>query len=230
MITADRVIAWYRVPLQLWSFRPEAERLGLVQAAAARITQLAGRRCYLSVTSRPFEACQWAAAFDGAVRGPADPSDGRPGTVMPGPCHLHPYRSDPGCTACVPGAAWIDWLQDQQRRLRQWNLADRDVYLGVEVTARSAAQRMVGQAWCRIADAERASLEQHAARVTAAVEGAGIGARPVTPAELQWLFIRSCSIGLPAPLPAAQDPRPAPFALPGRGAGRDRPGRAGCLR
>lgn len=214
VITPDRVIAWYRVPLQPWSFRPEAERRALVQAAAARITQLAGRRCHLRVTSRPVEVWQWAAACDTMVRGPAGRDGRRPHMAMPGPCRAHPDLSDPNCPACVPGSAWIDWLQDQQLRLRHWNLAERDVYLGVEITARSAAQRMIGQAWSRAADAERASLEQHAARVTAAVEGAGIGARACTPEELQWLFIRSCGIGLPAPLPVAQDPRPAPFALP----------------
>jgi hypothetical protein len=214
VITSDRVIAWYRVPQQPWSFRPEAERLALIQAAAARITQLAGRRCHLRITYRPLEVWQWAAAFDTSVRGPARPDGTRPHLVMPGPCHLHPYRSDPGCPHCVPGAAWIDWLQDQQRRLRHWRLADRDVYLGVEISARGAAQRLLGQAWSRAADAERANLEQHAAQVTATVEGAGIGARPVTPAELQLLYIRSCGIGLPAPLPVAQDPRPVPFALP----------------
>ena len=216
VITADRVIAWYRLPLFSWTFRPEAERLAVVAAGAARIAKLAGRRCHLRVTSRPFEAATWAEAFDGTIRGPAGPrgGDDRPRQPMPGPCETHPWRSRPGCPGCVPGAAWVDFLLTEQRRLRQWHLETRDVYLGVEVTARGPAQRLLGQAWSRAADAERASLAQQAETVRAAVEGAGIGGRPVTPAELQWLLIRSCSVGLPAPLPVSQDPRPAPFALP----------------
>jgi hypothetical protein len=214
VITADRVIAWYRLPLFSWTFRPESERLAIVAAGAARIAKLAGRRCHLRVTSRPFEAATWAEAFDTVIRGPAGPHGDRPRQAMPGPCEAHPWRSQPGCPGCVPGAAWIDFLLAEQRRLRQWHLESRDVYLGVEVTARGPAQRLLGQAWSRAADAERASLDRHAEAVSAAVEGAGIGGRPVTPAELQWLLIRSCSIGLPAPLPVSQDPRPVPFALP----------------
>ena len=35
VITPDRVIAWYRLPLQRWTFRPEDERLAVVAASAA---------------------------------------------------------------------------------------------------------------------------------------------------------------------------------------------------
>ena len=213
VITADRVIAWYRLPLLSWTFRPDGDRLAYVAAAAARIASLSGRRCHLRVTSRPFEAARWAAGFDTAVRGPGQ-GDRRPRPAMPGPCEQHPWHSQPSCPSCVPGAAWIDFLLQQQRRMRQWPLVSRDVYLGVEVTARGAAHRLLGQAWSRAASAERASLAQQAETVRAAVEGAGLGGRPATAEELRWLLIRSCSIGLPAPLPVAQDPRPAPFAIP----------------
>jgi hypothetical protein len=214
VITLDRVVAWYRLPLQRWSFRAEDERLAMVAAAGARLSQLTRRRCQIRITSRPFEVWQWAEALDASVRGPFG-ADGRPARqVMPGPCARHPYRSDPACLSCVPGQAWIDWLQGQQRRLRQWGIADRDVYIGVEVTARGAARRIAGQAWSRAADAERATLAGQAAHVSAAVEGAGLGARPVTPRELQWLYIRSCGMHLPAPLPVAEDPAPFPYAQP----------------
>jgi hypothetical protein len=220
VITPDRVLAYYKLPPHRWSFRPEDERLAVVAAAAARLSQLIRRRCHLRITSRPFEVWQWAEALDASVRGPFS-LDGRPARqVMPGPCPRHPDRSHldaagrPLCPACVPGSTWIDWLQAQQQRLRQWGIADRDVYLGVEVTARGIARRTLGQAWGRAADAERATLAAQAAHVTAAVEGAGIGARPVTPAELQWLYIRSCGLQLPAPLPVSEDPAPFPYAAP----------------
>lgn len=214
VITPDRVMAWYRLPLQRWSFVPEDGRLAVVAAAAARLSQLTRRRCQIRVTSRPFEVWQWAEQLDSSVRGPFGP-DGRPARhVMPGPCPRHPYRSEPSCLSCVPGRAWIDWLQGQQRRLRQWGIADRDVYLGVELTARGAARRALGQAWNHAANAERATLAAQAAQVTAAVEGAGLAARPVTPRELQWLYIRSCGMHLPAPLPVSEDPAPFPYAQP----------------
>jgi len=213
LIAPERVIAWYRLPMMPWTFRPEQDRLTAVAAAAARVAQLSGRRCHLRVTSRPFEAPTWAEAFDLSIRGPAGPGGRRARPAMPGPCPDHPWMSRAGCRSCVPGAAWIDWLQAQQLRLREWSLAERDAYLGVEVTARSAVQRMLGN-WQRAAAAERSSLARQADAVTAAVEGAGLHGRPVTPEELQFLLIRSCSLGLPAPLPFSQDPQPAPFALP----------------
>jgi len=230
VITADRVIAWYRLPLLSWTFRPEGDRLAYVRGRRLRGSRgLAGRRCHLRVTSRPFEAASWAAAFDTAVRGPAGPGDRRPQDAMPGPCEQHPWRSHPGCPSCVPGAAWIDFLLHQQRRMRQSHPASRDVYLGVEVTARGAAHRLIGQAWSRAASAERASVAQQAEIVRAAVEGAGLGGRPATPGELRWLLTRSCSIGLPAPLPVSQGPAARPVRHPRGHARRDHQGGAGCL-
>jgi AAA-like domain len=214
VITHDRVIAYYKVPLHRWSFRPEDERLAVIAAAATSLSQLVRRRCHLRITSRPFEVWQWAEALDASIRGPFSPDGRAARQVMPGPCALHPERSEPTCRSCVPGSTWLDWLQAQQRRLRQWGITDRDVYLGVEVTSRGAALRALGQAWDWAAGAERTALADQAAKVNAAVEGTGLGARPVTPAELQWLFIRSCGLGLPAPLPVSEDPAPFPFAAP----------------
>jgi hypothetical protein len=215
VITHDRVIAYYRLPLQRWSFRPESERTALVANAAARLAQLTGRRCHLRITSRPFDGWQWASALDASMRGPFDDT-GRPSRqVMPGPCQMHPERSQHGCADCVPGLPWLDWLQIQQRRIRQWGITDREVYLGVEVTARSGLRRALGDRWARAAAAERSALTSQAAQVNSAVAGAGLEARPVTEDELQWLLLRSCGLHLPAPLPLREDPAPFPYALPG---------------
>ena len=215
VITADRVIAYYRLPTQRWSFRPESERIALVSNAAARLAQLTGRRCHLRITSRPFDGWRWAAALDESMRGPFDDA-GRPSRrVMPGPCELHPERSQPDCADCVPGQPWLDWLQIQQRRMRHWGIADREVYIGVEVTARGGLRRALGDNWGRAATAERKALKAQAAQVDAAVAGTGLEARPVTEDELQWLFLRSCGMHLPAPLPMREDPAPFPYALAG---------------
>lgn len=211
VITADRVMAWFRLPLQRWSFRPEGERLAVVAAAGMRLSQLTRRRCHIRVTSRPFDSMQWAAALDQSVRG-LDAARRPSRQVMPGPCDSHPYLSNPSCPACVPGHAWIDWVQSQQSRLRQWGIADRDVYIGVEVTSRGTARRLL-EGWGRAVNAERAALAGHAAVISNAVRGAGLGARPVTPEELQWLYIRSTGMHLPAPRPFRERPAPFPFAL-----------------
>ena len=215
VITDDRVIAYYRLPLQRWSFRPETERIALVSNAAARLAQLTGRRCHLRITARPFDDWQWAAALDEAMRGPFDAA-GRPTRqVMPGPCEMHPERSRPDCADCVPGQPWLDWLNIHRRRIRQWGIADREVYLGVEVTSRSGMRKILGDKWDRAADAERKALKSQAAQVDAAIAGVGLEARPVTGDELQWLFLRSCGLHLPAPLPMDQAPAPFPYALSG---------------
>ena len=224
VITEDRVLAYYMLPLQRWSFRPEAERAAMVTNMAARLAQLTGRRCHLRVTSQPHDSYEWASALDASMRGPFDAA-GRPSRqVMPGPCQLHPERSDPDCDGCVPGAPWLDWLQIQQRRIRQWGIADRQVYLGVEVTSRSALRRALGDKWTRAAAAERSALYAQATKVDSAVAGAGLDARPVTADELRWLFLRSCGLHLPAPMPLRENPAPFPYALPGpapRYAGED---------
>lgn len=214
MLTEDRVLAYFRLPLRRWSFRPESERVAMVTMAAARLAHLTGRRCHLRITSQPYEVWQWAAALDGSMRGPFDLA-GRPSRrVMPGPCERHPEGSQAGCPGCVPGQPWLDWLQGQQQRMREWGIADRQVFLGVEVTARGGLRRALSGRWDRAAAAERASLESQAATVAAVVSGSGVDARPATPHELQWLLLRSCGLHLPAPLPVSEDPAPAPYARP----------------
>jgi hypothetical protein len=206
VLTAGRVIAYYHIPLRPWSFRPESERLAVVSAQAVRLAQLAGRRCHLRVTFRPFPTWRWAEALDNSVRSGQQP--------MPGPCPAHPMRSEDWCPTCVRGHAWLDWLEDQQTRISRWGIADRDVYLGVELVARGGMTRLLSRRWSSAAEAEMSALRARADEVTAAVAGAGLDARPVRPDQLQWLFARSCALHLPAPLPPEVDPSPVPYALP----------------
>jgi len=206
VITEHRTTAWYHLPLQRWSFRSEADRYALIATQAARLADLAGRRCHLRITSRPFPTWRWAEALDQSIRSRHQP--------LRGPCTAHPWRSEPGCPACVPGHAWLDWLQAQQERLGQWGIEERDVYLGVELATRSGLAKLAGRRWQRAADAEITNLMSQAEQVTATVAAAGLDARPVTARQLQWLFIRSCALGLPAPLPVSVDPAPVPSALP----------------
>ena len=133
---------------------------------------------------------------------------------MPGPCPAHAHLSEPGCPACRPGHAWLDWLAEQQARIRQWDIADRVVYLGVRVTGRSGLARMLGRAWDRAADLEITGLSAAVSEIGAVAGGPGLGAVPATPGQLQWLMARSCGLHLPAPAAMEENPAPAPYALP----------------
>ena len=206
VLARDQVTAWYVLPLQQWSFRSPAERTALAEAMTARISKLAGRRIYIRVTTRPFEAWQWAADLDASVRGRHP--------VMRGPCPAHAHLSEPGCPACRPGHAWLDWLAEQQARIRQWGVADRVVYLGVRVTGRGGLARMLGRAWDRAADLEITGLSAAVSEIGAVAAGPGLGAVPATPGQLQWLITRSCGLHLPAPAAMEENPAPAPYALP----------------
>ncbi len=150
VVTAERVIAWYVVPLHRYSFLPPGDRMARLDAATARLAQLAGRRCYLRITDQPFPVRLWAQALDESIRGRHP--------VLPGPCPAHPHRSAPGCPSCVPGHAWLDWLAAQQRRVSAWGIADKQVYLGVEVAARTVAARLAARIWQRAADTELRAL------------------------------------------------------------------------
>jgi hypothetical protein len=206
MFARDQVTAWYALPLQRWSFRSPAERTAFAEAMTARVSKLAGRRIYFRVTTRPFEAWQWAAELDVSIRGRHP--------VLRGPCPAHAHLSQPGCQSCTPGHAWLDWLAEQQARIRQWGIADRVVYLGVRVAGRSGLARMLGRAWDRAGDLEMAGLSAAVHEIGATVAGPGLGAVPATPGQLQWLMARSCGLHLPAPAAMEEHPAPAPYALP----------------
>lgn len=206
VFTREQVTAWYVLPLQRWSFRPPDDRAALTEALTARLSQFAGRRIYIRVTSRPYEAWQWAAAFDASTR------DRQP--VLRGPCPAHPHLSAPGCPSCRSGQAWLDWLAQQQARIREWGIADRVTYLGVQVAGRSGLTRMLGQAWGRAADLEVSGLASAVNEISTVVAAPGLGGVPATPAQMQWLLARSCGLHLPAPAALEDDPGPVPYALP----------------
>ncbi len=221
VLARDQVTAWYVLPLQRWSFRPPAERSALTGAMTARLSQLAGRRIYIRVTTRPFETWRWAAELDGSIRGRHP--------VMRGPCPAHPHLSVPGCPSCLPGHAWLDWLGEQQGRIWQWGITERVVFLGVQVANRGGLARLLGGAWDRAAGLEMAGLSAAADQISAVVAGAGLNAAPATTADVQWLVARSYGLHLPAPAATEQNPAPFPYALPVTGPGSAGPADLGQL-
>jgi len=161
--------AWFLMPNQRWAFRSDAERRAAVLDTSSRMAALGGKQLHLRVTSRPYPAAAWARGLDQRTPAP-----------LPG----------------VPGETWSDHLVRAQRHVRTSTMAEKEVYLGVRLTdATGMASRLLG----RTRGPARDKLEREAALAAEVVAGAGIGGRPATARELEWLLHRSLGLGLPAP-------------------------------
>jgi hypothetical protein len=64
VVTSREVVAWYRLPVQGWSFRPDGAREQLIVDIAGVMARLVGRRLHLRTTSRPYPVAAWAQAHD----------------------------------------------------------------------------------------------------------------------------------------------------------------------
>jgi hypothetical protein len=181
-ITRDKVIAWYLLAPQPWSFRSDRQREGVIVDGAMRLAKLSGRRLHLRRTSRPYPVRAWAEALD---------------------------RNTPYPLPGVRGNEWSDFVVAEQMHLQGRSLADPETYLGIQLSRRSsmnkllhrAAQsklfgRMLGDA----ADSELAALDRELAELDSIMAGPGLEAVPCTPEQMEWLLHRSCSLGMPAPL------------------------------
>lgn len=166
-VTARDVYAWYRLPIQGWSFRPDSAREALITAGADTLARLVGRRLHLRTTSRPFPLHAWAMAHD--------------------------------ANAPAPLPVWPDYLIGQQQHLASKTLAEKDVFLGVEIPARVGVQRSIGRVVGPLLDHEVAGLSPRIRETDQLMAGPGLGALPVTAREMEWLMARSCGLGLPAP-------------------------------
>ena len=89
VITADRVTAWYRLPSAAWTFRPEADRLAYVAAAAARIASWPGGAATCASLPALWSLPAWAEAFDTRSGARPGPDAAGPGAPMPGPVPDH---------------------------------------------------------------------------------------------------------------------------------------------
>jgi hypothetical protein len=182
-VTPTAVTAWYLLPEQRWSFRTDPERRDLIYAVGRRFAQLAGYNLHIRVTSRPYPTGLWARNLHHNTPHPLPPADGH-------------KCSRP----CVEGApCWSKHLAEAQGRVQAFTLSDKEVYIGVEVSTRGVADRMVGVAARGTGDKERARLAAKIARVTTLMAGDGLGAAPCTNQQVEWLMHRSVGLGLPAP-------------------------------
>lgn len=110
------------------------------------------------------------------------------------------WAADHDANAPAPLPVWRDYLLTDQRRLAASSMADKEVYLGVEIPQRSPLLKMLGSVAGPMSDREVAAVAKHV-RATDDLMGApGIEGRPASPRQLEWLLHRSCSLGLPAPV------------------------------
>ena len=164
--------AWFALPTQRWAFRADGERLNLIIDTATRLASLAGRRLHLRVTSRPYPAASWARALDSRT---AEPLEG------------------------VEGDTWADHLVRAQQHVRASTMAEKEVYLGIQLSERSQVASVTDRLLRRPTRREVQRVDKDASLVAEAVTGPGLEGRPVTPRELEWLMRRSIGLGLPAP-------------------------------
>nr|WP_326469271.1 ATP-binding protein [Actinophytocola sp.] len=183
--TGHDVYAWYRLAPQRWSFRSDSQRQDLIAAIAGQYAELAGRWMHLRVTTRPYPIRMWAEA------------------------HVHNAVNRMPDT---PGAlSFDDYLVGEQQQLMGRSMAEKEVYLGVQVQTRNMVDRAVERAapllrkvFPAAVDAELAALDSEVEHLDQVLGGAGLEGRPARAEEMSWLMHRSCSLGLPAPrnLPA----------------------------
>jgi hypothetical protein len=164
--------AWFALPTQRWAFRADGERLNLIIDTATRLSSLAGRRLHVRVTSRPYPAASWARALDARTPYP-----------LPG----------------VEGDTWSDHLVRAQQHVRASTMAEKEVYLGVQLSERSQVANATSRLLRRPARREVERVDKDASLVAEAIGGPGLDGRAVGARELEWLMRRSLGLGLPAP-------------------------------
>ena len=167
-VTADRIMAWYLLDPQGWSFRPDSVREQLIRDGADALAQLVERNVHIRVTTRPYPVASWAQAHDANAPAP------------------------------LPG--WRGYLLRDQAHLAGRNMADKEVYFGVEIPARNGLMRIAGGLAGSISDREFESLGKAIRHSDEIMASPGMEAAPASPRQLEWLLHRSCSLGLPAPL------------------------------
>ena len=107
----------------------------------------------------------------------------------------------------VPGAlSFDDYMIGEQQQLMGRSMAEKEVYLGVQVQTRRMVDRAVERAapvlrkiLPEAVDAELVALDSEVEHLDQVIGSAGLEGRPVHAEEMSWLMHRSCSLGLPAP-------------------------------
>ncbi|RJQ80292.1 ATPase [Pseudonocardiaceae bacterium YIM PH 21723] len=183
--TGQDVYAWYRLAPQRWSFRSDSQRQDLIHAIAGQYAELQGRWMHLRVTTRPYPIRMWAEA--------------------------HVHNAVNRLPDVRNALSFDDYMIGEQQQLMGRSMAEKEVYLGVQVQTRNMMDRAVESAapllrkiFPEAVDAELIAIDSEVEHLDLVIGSAGLEGRPVTADEMSWLMHRSCSLGLPAPrnLPA----------------------------
>lgn len=119
-------------------------------------------------------------------------------TTRPYPVSSWAAAHDANAPAPLPG--WRDHLLKDQRHLAGRSMADKEVYVGVEIPARKGLYKALGGLAGSLSDREVAGLSARLRETNEIMASPGMDGAPATPRQLEWLLHRSCSLGLPAPL------------------------------
>jgi len=179
--TGATVTAWYRLPEQVWAFRGDPDREGLLAAVAAQFAGLVGHRLHLRRTTRPFPVCAW---------------DDMQRAANPAPL--------------PPGMPWERHLSTAVEHLLAGGHTQGHALLGVTFARRRITDTLGGLRRRRPAagDTEVARLTERVGVFDDMLAGYGLAAVPASAEELAWLLYRSVGLGLDPPphVPGSLDP------------------------
>ncbi|MFF0242957.1 ATP-binding protein [Rhodococcus pyridinivorans] len=194
--TRTQSTAWFIQEPGPWNMRPVARQRRYIQNEALVLANLAEAGVtglHRRLVRTPWPVRQWAQAHDGWAEPIAD----------------------------VPGAlSWSDYLRGQQHAMLWGNSTQKGRYWGVELPPRPALAvgldtvsewllpvidvPLLGRvaklvrSWARTAFLnEQKALADHLATIERILSGQGVRAKPATGALMDYLLLRSASLGLP---------------------------------
>ncbi|WP_368679947.1 ATP-binding protein (plasmid) [Rhodococcus opacus] len=188
--------AWFVQPPGPWNMRPVGKQRRYIQnegLVVANLAEAGVTGLHRRLVRTPWPVRQWAQAHDAW----ADPIPDVPGAL-----------------------SWADYLRGQQHAMLWGNPTQKGRYWGVELPPRSVlAQGLdtVGQwlvpvvdwpllgkfaqlwrKWARDAFlGEQKAIADHLATIERHLSGQGVNAKPATPAQMDYLMLRSATLGLP---------------------------------
>lgn len=168
--TRTSVTAWFVLAPAHWSMLTAGQQALMVGEQAAAWAGLSGRRVHLRVTSRPYPIADWARQLKANTPAP------------------------------LPGSpSFNDHLRAAQERMRQATMAEKVVYLGVEVASRAPWSQAADVVFRRTGGWERKAIDKAVVDVSRYVIGPGMGGTAATSRDVEWLLHRSVGLGLQAP-------------------------------
>ncbi len=169
------VWAWFTLEPQRWSFRGNRARITPLESAGQALAALAPARVQWRSTPIPYPASAWARAMHKRTPRPLPDQSG--------------------------GVGFAEWIGRQQTVLSGVGLAGKVDYLGVRLVDGLTTDDLDALREGRAAAGLTSRLRDRRNAVTEIVKAPGLGAKPSTAREIEYLFHRSAAPGVPAPAP-----------------------------